>query len=328
MLFLGRREVEILLDLDELIDALAPAMADLSAGKVSMPARVAAEIHERAGFLGVMPVYLHTSKTLACKLVSVFPGNASGSLPTHQALVAVFDSATGAPQAVMDGASITALRTAAGSALATRLLARADARVLAILGTGVQAKAHARAIPRVRDVREVRVAGRNRQKAGALAMEISTQLNVPARVEEKFQEAAAGADIICAATHSTQPVILGKWLEPGVHVNSVGFNPEGRELDDAAIKKALLVVESRQAALAPFPSGSNDLAWPIRDSVISAGHIHAEVGELVSGAHPGRTSPDEITLYKSVGVAVQDAVAAQLVLDAARCKGAGREVEV
>ncbi len=328
MLFLNRQEVESLLDLDRLTDALGSAMAELSAGRVSLPARIAAMIPEHDGLLAAMPAYLGSSHTLAVKLVSVFPGNAPQGLPSHQALIAVFDSSTGAPLAVMDGAAITATRTAAGSALATRLLARPDAGTLAILGTGVQARAHARTIPRVRKITEIRVTGRNPEKAEKLAREIAVEMKIPARAVASAQEATKGAGIICAATHSAEPVVCGAWLEPGTHVNSVGFNPQGREVDGEAVAKSLVVVESRAAALAPFPSGSNDLAWAIRDGLISKEHIHAEVGELVSGARPGRTSPDQITLYKSVGVAVQDAVAAQLVLTAARRSGAGREIEI
>ena len=328
MLFLNRQEVESLLDLDRLVDALGPAMAELSAGRVSLPPRIAAMIPEHDGLLASMPAYLGSSHTLAVKLVSVFPGNEQRGLPTHQALIAVFDSSTGTPLALMDGATITAARTAAGSALATRLLARPDASILAILGTGVQARAHARIVSRVRKIQEIRVTGRNPEKAENLAREISDELKIPARTAATAQEAARGAGIICAATHSPEPVVRGAWLQAGTHVNSVGFNPQGREVDGEALEKSLVVVESRAAALAPFPSGSNDLAWAIRDGLISKEHIHAEVGEIVSGARPGRTSPEQITLYKSVGVAVQDAVAAQLVLDAARRSGVGREIEI
>jgi ornithine cyclodeaminase len=262
------------------------------------------------------------------KLVSVFPENAARGLPSHQALILVFDAHTGSPRAMLDGTAITAARTAAGSALATRLLARPEARILAVVGTGVQARAHAKAIPRVRPIKEIRVVGRNRARALALAEEIVRGLNIPTKAFELGQEAFAGADVICAATHSTEPVLKGAWLEPGMHVNSVGLNPNGRELDGEAVTRALVVVETRGAALAPAPSGSNDLRWAIRDGLIGEEHIHAEIGELISGARPGRTSPDQITLYKSVGVAVQDAVAAHLVLEAAEQQGVGREIAI
>jgi ornithine cyclodeaminase len=328
MLLLNRHEVERLLDLDRLIEALGPAMAELSAGRVSMPARNLTLVRERGGLLAAMPVYLALARTLSTKLVSVFPENEARGVPSHQAVILVFDAETGSPRALMDGTLITATRTAAGSALSARLLARPDAHVLLIAGTGVQARAHATAIPRVRPIREIRVVGRNPQKAARLAAEITQEQGIKAFGCEAVEQTFAGADIICAATHAVAPVVKGAWLQPGTHVTSVGLNPEGREVDAEAVCKALVVVETREAALAPNVGGSNDLKWPIRDGVMSADHIHAEIGELISGAKPGRTSAEQVTLYKSVGVAVQDAVAAHLVLEAAEKQGVGREVEV
>jgi ornithine cyclodeaminase len=161
-----------------------------------------------------------------------------------------------------------------------------------------------------------------------MAEEIARGLRIPAKVFEPGQGAFEGADVICAATHSAEPVLKGEWLEPGVHVNSVGLNANGRELDGEVVRRALVVVETRGAALAAPPSGSTDLRWAIRDGLIGEEHIHAEIGELISGARPGRTSPDQITLYKSVGVAVQDAVAAHLVLEAAEQQGVGKEMQL
>jgi ornithine cyclodeaminase len=291
-----------------------------------MPPRPVVQVREVGGLLAAMPAFLPSAQILETKLVSVFPRNAARGLPSHQAVILVFDADTGEPRAMMDGTAITAVRTAAGSALASRLLARPQARVLAIVGTGVQARAHAKAVPRVRPIKEVRVVGRNWARAAALAEEIAGGLDLLAKAFELGQQAFAGVDVICATTHSAEPVVKGEWLEPGVHVNSVGLNPNGRELDGEAVKRALVVVETRGAALAPAPSGSNDLLWAIREGLIGEEHIHAEIGELISGARPGRTSPDQITLYKSVGVAVQDAVAAHLVLEAAVRQGVGREV--
>src|SRR6266567_7572654 len=207
MLFLAQADVQKLLDTDRLIEALAPAMAELSAGRVSMPARVGAEVPAAKGVLGVMPVYLPSAASLVAKLVSVFPKNAGGPHPTHQALIAVFDPETGVPLAMMDGTLITAARTAAGSALATRLLARPDAEVLAIVGTGVQARAHARAIPRVRPIRQVRVAGRDEKKAARLAEELAQELRFPVEPAKTVRAAIVGADIICTTTHSFEPAI-------------------------------------------------------------------------------------------------------------------------
>lgn len=328
MLLLNRQEVESLLNLDLLVESLAPAMAELSAGSLSMPPRAIAEVREPQGLLAVMPVFASSSRTLSTKLVSVFPENPAHGLPSHQAVILVFDSQTGSPLALMDGTYITAARTAAGSALATRWLARPEADVLVIFGAGVEAQAHARSLPRVRPIREVRVVGRNHEKARALAEAIVRDSGLRARTFESGREALPGAGIVCAATHSPEPVIKGDWLDPGVHVNSVGLNPQGREVDAEAVRKALVVVESRLAALARAPSGANDLTWPLRDGVITRDHIHAELGEIISGARAGRTSADQITLYKSVGVAVQDAVAARLVLEAAEQRDLGRMVEV
>jgi alanine dehydrogenase len=326
MLVLTRRDVEALLDLDALIEALAPAMADLSAGRASVPDRVAALVPGQDAFLAAMPGFVPSSGVLMAKLVSLFPGNAGSGLPTHQAVIAVFDPATGAPAALLDGTAITAARTGACSALSARLLARDDAAVLAILGTGVQARSHARAMCRVRPIRQIRVAGRNPAAAAELAAELSGALPVTAAAVPSYRDALAGADIACAASHGAEPVIRRSWLSPGVHITSVGFNPAGREIDDATIAAALVCVESRQAALAPFPAGSNDLLIPIREGIITAGHIHAELGELVAGSKPGRSSREQITLYKSVGVAVQDAAAAALVIAAARERGAGQHI--
>ncbi|MGZ6708771.1 MAG: ornithine cyclodeaminase family protein [Solirubrobacteraceae bacterium] len=328
MLVLSGAEVRELLDLDALIDALAPAMADLSAGRASMPARIAAMVPERDGLLAAMPGYVPSARALTTKLVSLFPRNAGTSIPTHQALIAVFDPQTGSPVALLDGTEITAARTGACSALSARLLAREDASVLAILGTGVQARAHARAMPRVRPIREIRIAGRDNAKARALAAELADELRLAVRAVTSYEAALQDADIACATTHAVEPVVRRAWLRPGVHVTSVGYNPAGREVDDRTVADALVCVESRDAVLAAVPAGSNDLIEPIRDGVIGEDHIHAELGELVLGTRRGRTSRDQISLYKSVGVAVQDAAAAALVLDAARERDVGREVEL
>jgi ornithine cyclodeaminase/alanine dehydrogenase-like protein (mu-crystallin family) len=324
VLVLTAAQVEELLDLDELIDALAAAMADLSAGRASAPDRIAALVPERDGFLAAMPGYVPSAGVLMAKLVSLFPRNAGTGVPTHQGVIVSCDPDTGRPVALLDGAVITAVRTGAASALSARLLARPDAAVLAILGTGVQARSHARAMCRVRPIREIRVAGRDPARSAAFAAELADELAVTGVGAASYAEALDGADIVCAATHATQPVVRWEWLTPGVHVTSVGFG--GREIDDETVVAALVCVESRHAALAPFPTGAADLREPIRDGLITAEQVHAELGELVSGTRPGRTADDQITLYKSVGVAVQDAAAAALVLRAARERGVGTEV--
>jgi ornithine cyclodeaminase len=326
MLVLSRAEVEALIDPDKLREAVARAMADLSAGRASMPARIAALVPQRDGLLAAMPAYLPSASALTTKLVSLFPRNTDR--PTHQAVIVAFDPDNGTPVALMDGEAITAARTAAGSALATDLLARKDARVLAVVGTGVQARAHLRAVPRVRHFAEIRVAGRDVAKSSALAAEATAWSAVPVRAVATYAEALAGAVVVSAATHSPEPVVRREWLAAGAHVTSVGYNTAGREVDGATLRESLLVVESRAAALAPPPAGSSDIARAIAEGAITAEHVHAEIGELVSGTKRGRTSADQITVYKSVGVAVQDAAAAALVLAAARREGRGRVIEL
>ena len=326
MLVLSHSEVRELLDLDALIDALGDAMADLSAGRASVPDRIAALVPERDALLAAMPGYVPSLGALVSKLVSLFPRNAGSPIPTHQAVIAVFDPETGSPVALLDGTEITAVRTGACSALSVRLLAREDSSVLAVIGTGVQARSHARAVVRVRPIAEVLIAGRDRRKADALATELAEDLGVQVRAVDSYQEALAHADVVCATTHALEPVVRRDWLAAGTHVTSVGYNPAGRELDDQTVVDALVCVESRRAALAPVPAGSNDLSQPIRDGLITADHVHVELGEVVSGTKPGRTSAEQITLYKSVGVAVQDAAAAALVLANARERDAGREL--
>lgn len=328
MLVLSRRDVEELLDLDALVDVVAAAMVDLSAGRASMPPRGAAMVDDRDAFLGSMPAYVPSLDALASKLVTLFPHNEGGDLPTHQALIAVFDPEDGRPTALLDGTHITAARTAAGSALSVRLLARDDASVLAVLGTGVQARAHARAVARVRTLTELRLAGRDPGRTEAAAADLADELGLPARAASTYADALAGADVVCACTHALEPVVRREWLSPGAHVTSVGYNPNGRELDDATVADALVVVESRASALAPVPAGSNDLNGPIEAGLIGPGHVHAELGELATGTRPGRADREQITLYKSVGVAVQDAAAAALVLAAARERGMGLEIDV
>ena len=323
MLVLSRSDVEGLLDLDRLRETVAGAMADLSAGRASMPPRIAATVAERDAFLAAMPAYLPSSRSLATKLVSLFPRNTDR--PTHQAVIIVFDPEHGTPVALMDGEAITAARTAAASALATELLARTDPYRLVVIGTGVQARAHLRAVARVRKFGSICVVGRDLEKAKALVQEIGGG-EVERGAYTSIEQAVREADVICACTHSPDPVVRRDWLREGVHVNSVGYNTAGREVDGATFRDALVVVESRGAALAPPPAGSSDIAMAIAEGAMTREHIHAELGELVTGSRPGRANPAQITLYKSVGVAVEDAAAAALVLDAARAAEVGRTI--
>jgi len=292
MLVLGQEEVARLLDVEELIERLERAFVELSAGRASVPERVAAFTPQ--GLLAAMPGYV--DGVLAAKLVALFPEHQ----PSHQALIAVFDAENGTPLAVMDGTHITAVRTGASSAVATRALAREDANVLTVLGAGVQGRSHLDAVGRVRGFDEVRVASRTRASAEALAAETG------AVVAASFEEAVRGADVVCCCTHAAEPVLRRDWLDPGTHVCSVGVG-EGPELDAETVHAGLLVVES-PAAFQPVPAGTHELSGLDRA-------IAVELGQILGGGHPGRSSDDEITVYKSMGHAVEDAAAAALVLE-------------
>jgi ornithine cyclodeaminase/alanine dehydrogenase-like protein (mu-crystallin family) len=295
-MFLSEDEVRAHLRMGELIPAMAEAMRDLSLGKVQQPVRQVLPVSEHGGFFGVMPA---SGRALGAKLVTFYPKNEG--IPTHHAMILLFRPETGEPLETMDGRLITEMRTAAVSAVATNLLARADVSVMAILGSGVQARCHLEALSQVRKFREVRVW--SPRSSGEFAREFDIKGVTTA------EEAVRGADVIVVATSATTPVLKGEWVAPGAHINAVGATrPTWRELDDNAVGKARLYVESREAAM----KESGD--------VIAAGEIFAEIGEVVAGTKPGRQSATEITLYKSVGVAIEDIVAAELVYERARAE--------
>ena len=307
MIFLGRADIEDLLDPVELIAELEQAFVSLSDGDASAPARIAASAP--GGKLLAMPGFVNG--VFATKLVTLFPGNHSLGLPTHQALIALFDPDDGTPLAVLDGEHITATRTAVTSALAARLVARSDARSVAILGAGVQGRAHAEVFRDLLGIEEIVIASRSDEKARALAETLGVGH------ETSFESAVRGADIVCACTHAESPVLRREWLRPGAHVGSVGAG-DGHELDDATVGAGLLVVESR-VAFCPFPAGARDL-----EHVDPA--LGVELGEIISGRHPGRTSPGQITVFKSIGHAIEDAVAAALVFRLATADSRGTPV--
>ena len=289
MLYLDEEDVRAHLRMEELIPAMAEALRDLSAGKVQQPLRQVLSVTEHQGFFGVMPAY---GGGLGAKLVTFFPNNEG--LPTHHAMIVLFRPETGEPLVVMDGRLITEMRTAAASAVATDLLARREVAVLAILGSGVQAQSHLEALRVVRQFRQVRVWSPRH------AVQFAQRFNVTAT--DSAEAAVRGADVIVVATSATTPLLKGEWLSSGAHVNAVGATrPNWRELDDEVLRRARLYVESREAA----SKESGD--------VIAAGEIFAEIGEIVAGKKAGRQTEDEITLYKSVGVAVEDIAAASLV---------------
>lgn len=289
---LADADVRRLLDYDALIPAMERALRDFSAGKAVQPVRTTIPVPGGAGWLFVMPAYAADPPALGAKLVSYFPKNAG--MHTHFATIQLFDPATGAPLVSMDGTLITEMRTAAVSAVATRVLARPDAKVLAILGAGVQARSHLAALRRVREFAEVRVW--SPRSAAAFAREHGVTHAAGARA------CVEGADVIVVATTSNVPVLEGAWVKPGAHVNSVGAAiHDWRELDDTFVQRATVLVDSRDAAR--VESGD----------VIAAGRVDAELGEVLLGRHPGRTRPDEVTWFKSLGMAIEDVVAAELV---------------
>ncbi len=295
-MILDEDAVRALLRMDELIPAMANALADLSRGKVVQPMRVMMPVGDHGGFLGLMPAY---GGALGAKLVTFYPSNEG--VPTHHALVLLFRPETGEPLVTMDGRLITEMRTAAVSAVATKLLARPEASVLAILGSGVQARSHLEALRLVRAFREIRVwSPRN-------AHAFARQLGVHAA--DSAAEAVRGADVVVVATTSRVPVLFGQWLSPGTHINAVGApRPTWRELDDEILRTGRIYVESREAATRE----SGD--------IIAAGRVDAEIGEVMTGAMRGRESAGELTLFKSVGVAVEDVVTADLVYRKARAQ--------
>jgi ornithine cyclodeaminase/alanine dehydrogenase-like protein (mu-crystallin family) len=308
LLYLSRADVERLLDIDAMLDALANALVIFSSGIASVPPRIAARV-PNLGLLGAMAGYV-PGVALEVKLVSVFPGNHARGLPSHQGLIALFDEGDGVPLALMDGAYITAMRTGGTAAVAARELAREDAKVLAILGAGVQGGSHLQAFTRVRDFDEIRVASRDKEKASQLAAR-----HPKARVAASFEQAVRGADIVACCTDAREPVIRREWLGPGVHVSSVG-GTFGPELDPETMAAAKVFVEWRGAALNAPPAGAHELQGMDAERM-------TEVGEVLAGTKPGRTSRDDITLYKSMGHAVEDAATARLVYDRARAEGLG-----
>lgn len=299
-----------LLDLSDLRRALAAAFEAHSDDRTSVPPRIAA--YSEAGLLGAMPGVI-AGTGMAAKLVSVFPGNHGGPVPSHQGLIALFDEHDGRPLALLDGAYITAIRTAAAAAVATDLAARADASVLTIIGAGVQGHAHTRAFADIRDWAEVRVASRTASNAAALAAASG------AAVAQSFEAAVTGADVVALCTDAADPVIDAAWVAPGMHISSVGV---GREIDDATMSAAdRVLVEWREAATNPPPAGAHELQSLDPSTLI-------ELGDVVAGRLDARTADNELTVYKSTGHAMEDIAAARLVYDQAIAQGLGTDVTI
>ena len=311
ILLLNETEVQRLLDPDALLDALAEGFRAQSSGLVDAPKRNGVFV-PNTGFLLAMPAY-QQGREVTVKLVSVFHDNKRLGIPTHQALICLFDPETGTPLSFMDGTYITALRTAGAAALSTRLLARTDTRVLAIVGAGVQGRSHLTMLPHVRPFSEIRIASRHFAHAEQLAATDSR-----ARAVKTAEEAVRGADVVCLCTNESEPVISVDWLAPGMHVTSVGYAPPGGELDRRVIEQGRLFVETR-LAFEPPPAGCGELSG-LDPS------IGTELGEVLLGQSMGRQSHDEITVYKAMGHACEDMAAASLVYHRAKQDGAGRTV--
>lgn len=295
MIYLDEDRVRSLLQWDRLIDAMQDALAAFSAGKVQHPVRSVIAVEEHRRFLGIMPAA--AEDVMGAKLVSFYPANEGSEFPTHQATIVLFDTRSGAPLAAMDGRLITEMRTAAVSAAITRYLISPGARVLAILGSGVQAHAHVEALSYVAKFEEVRVWSRNPQNAARFASEHDA-------MAVDAESAVRGADVVVVATGARQPVLRGAWLKPGAHVNAVGANrPDWRELDDEAMGN-VVVVDSREA-----------MAKESGDVILSGARVYAEIGEIFGGAVPPPPST-ATTIFKSGGLAVEDLYAAKLVYEA------------
>jgi ornithine cyclodeaminase len=309
------------------VQAMKDAYRQYSMGQADVPLRSRLEIPEAGGVSLFMPAFVRGSGDLAVKAVSVFPRNPERSLPTIHALVIVFDAQTGAPAALIEGATLTALRTGAASGAATDLLARRDSTILAVFGSGAQARTQLEAVCAVRPITDVLIFSLDLEGARRMVAELAgrTASGARLRLAASPQEAVALADVVCTATTSSTPVFADADLRIGTHINAIGaFTPEMQEINPATVARARIFVDSRTAALAE----AGDLIQPLRRGLISEASIVGELGEVVAGTRPGRTGAEEITLFKSVGLAVQDAVAAGAILRRAEAQGLGRFVEI
>lgn len=321
LLIFREQDVETLLPMGECIEVMAAALTALARGEVHNPLRHAIRPPGAPGLLGLMPAYrAGAASYYGLKEVCVFPGNPARGLDTHLGAVLLHSGETGELLAIANASAITAIRTAAVSALATRLLARPEARVLAIIGAGVQGRTHLEAIPLVREVSEIRLYSRGGEKAEAVAA-----LDARARVVGSVEEAVRGADIVVTATSSREPVLRREWLAAGAHINAVGSSiAAARELDSATMAAAALFVDRRESTV----HESGDYLFALREGAIGEDHIRAELGELLLGLAAGRRSDEELTLFKSLGLAVEDLFAVAHLYEKGRQGGGGTEVEL
>jgi alanine dehydrogenase len=320
-LLLSERDVRAVLSMDVLIPAMEAALDRFSGGGVRQPLRSIVDVGDGHAFYGVMPAFIRQPPALGTKLVSVYHGNAAVGLPSHLATIVLHDPETGALQAVMDGRYITEARTAAVSAASAKHLAAPAARVLAVLGSGVQARSHIEALTRVRAFEEIRVWGRDAGRARVLVDELGTGVDARMAVADSPRAAAAGADVIALVTASREPVLTRAWVRDGAHICAVGAcRPDQREMDTELVRDARVFVDSRIGALAE----AGDIVIPIREGAIDPSHIAGELGDVFGGRTPGRRHATEITIFKSLGMAVEDVAAARLAFDRASERGLGR----
>jgi alanine dehydrogenase len=318
VLVLNQEEVERLLDMEGCIEAMAGALASLARGEVHVPLRFVVKPEDEPSLIGLMPAHRAGDSPLySLKTVCVFPDNPQRGLDAHQGTVTLFDGETGEVRALMNASAITAIRTAAVSAVATRLLARENARELGVLGSGVQARSHLEALRLVRDFERVRIFSPTAGHARALADEAG------AEVAGSAEEAVSEADVVVTATSSVKPVLERGWLKDGAHVNVVGGRPpQMRELDTATIADSAFYVDRRESA----ENEAFDYRDALESGAIGPGHIRGEIGEVLIGAAAGRQAPEELTVFRSLGLAVEDLAAAEYVVRRARETGIGTEV--
>jgi ornithine cyclodeaminase/alanine dehydrogenase-like protein (mu-crystallin family) len=311
--------------MSECVELMRGIMIALSEGRAVVPLRSVITLPAARGKFGTMPGYLADPECFGVKLVSVMPGNEPPRYSSHIGLVVLFEPEHGCPVAIIDAAAITAIRTAAASGLATRLLARPNAGDLAILGAGEQAHSHLEAMLAVRPLRRIRIWTRDRVKAEAFARSAGTRHGIEIEVSGSVRAAVDGADIICTLTKASEPILFGDWISSGAHLNVVGSSiASAAEIDTAAVVRSRFFVDCRNSTV----NEGGEYLRALQGGAITAAHIAAEIGEVANGTQPGRTSRDEVTLYKSLGVAPQDLAAAHHVLDRARAAGIGQLIEL
>jgi len=322
---LSQAEVTALLPMEECVEVMDGALRTLSQGGAQLPLRTVMRLPEGKGFFGVMPARLTEPESLGVKAIGVFPGNEGTPLDSHQGLVILFSPETGAPLAVLDASSITGIRTAAVSGVATRVLAREDAGDLALLGTGVQARTHLDAMRAVRRLRRIRAYGPNRERLARFVTWAKDQRGVLVEPVGSPREAVLGADLICTVSSAATPLVQSDWVGEGAHINAVGSSiPTARELDTATVVRGRLFVDRLESARAE----AGDFLIPRQEGAITDAHILGELGDLLLGRVTGRTSASELTVFKSLGIAIEDLAAAHHVLRKAEAGGVGLVAEL